>query len=213
MQKTYLITGASSALGLAVLAQLLPTLAPEDRVLALGHGDLKSLAGLCQKHPGLLRPYDLDLAVPQAVDAFLEDALSSHPAPTHLLHLAAPPAVQEEFGRMDEEDFVYGRAVRQDSLLRLCRALMPRMAQNGFGRVLLACAGPDRRCPAAALNEEALAGMARALAALYPAQGVTVNCVKAGSVPPGQAAAVLLFLLGEQAGCINGLTLPLTLPE
>lgn len=212
MQNTYLVTGATSALGLAVLDRLLPGLAPGDRVLALGHGDLNRLAGLCRTYPGMLFPYDLDLSRPQAVDAFLEDLAHSHPAPTHLLHLAAAPAVPGEFAQMDEDDFLYSRAVRQDSLLQLCRAVLPQMARAGFGRVLLCADGSSSRSAAAALNGGALSGMTRTLASLYPEQGVTVNCVFPDSVLPRQAAPVLLFLLGEEAGCLNGLTLPLKLP-
>lgn len=212
MQNTYLVTGATSALGLAVLDRLLPALAPGDRVLALGYGDLNRLAGLCRTYPGMLFPYDLDLSRPQTVDAFLEDLSHSHPAPTHLLHLAAAPVVPGEFAQMDEEDFFYSRAVQQDSLLQLCRAVLPQMARAGFGRVLLCAGGRSPQRPAAALNGGALGGMTRALASLYPNQGVTVNCVFSDSVPPRQAAPVLLFLLGEEAGCINGLTLPLELP-
>ena len=88
MSKTYLITGATSPLGLVLMDRLLPTLAEGDLILAQGSGDLARLASLCQSRPGFIRPYDVDFTQPLAVRAFLSDLADSYPVPTHLIHLA-----------------------------------------------------------------------------------------------------------------------------
>ena len=83
MSKTYLITGATSPLGLALMGRLLPTLAEGDLILAQGCGDLARLAGLCQARPGFIRPYDADFTQPLAVRAFLSDLTDTYaPPPT-----------------------------------------------------------------------------------------------------------------------------------
>ena len=81
MSKTYLITGATSPLGLALMERLLPTLAEGDLILAQGCGDLARLASLCQTRPGFIRPYDADFTQPLAVRAFLSDLVDTYPAP------------------------------------------------------------------------------------------------------------------------------------
>ena len=51
MSKTYLITGATSPLGLALMGRLLPALEEGDLILAQGCGDLARLAGLSTGRP------------------------------------------------------------------------------------------------------------------------------------------------------------------
>ena len=61
MSYTYLITGATSDVGRALIERLL-TAAPDATVLAQGCGDLEKLAPLVQKYPGQVRPFDVDLS-------------------------------------------------------------------------------------------------------------------------------------------------------
>ena len=64
MSKTYLITGATSPLGLALMGRLLPTLAEGDLILAQGCGDLARLAGLCRGMTVTVRYFVPDLCCP-----------------------------------------------------------------------------------------------------------------------------------------------------
>ena len=79
MSKTYLITGATSPLGLALMGRLLPTLAEGDLILAQGCGDLARLAGLCPARPCLLRPYDADFPPPPGGRAVAPPRGPAHP--------------------------------------------------------------------------------------------------------------------------------------
>ena len=177
MSKTYLITGATSPLGLALLGRLLPTLAEGDCILAQGCGDLARLAGLCQARPGFIRPYDADFTQPLAVRAFLSDITDSYPAPTHFAHLAALRPLETPFAAFDEERFVQERAVALDSALVLAKAVLPKMAAASFGRVLLCAGRPQAHAASAAILAGALDGLARALAAEYDAAGVAVRTI------------------------------------
>ena len=181
MSKTYLITGATSPLGLALMERLLPALAQGDLILAQGCGDLGRLAGLCQARPGFIRPYDADFTRPLAVRAFLSDITDSYPAPTHLIHLAGLRPLEASCAAFDEERFVDERAVALDSAIVLCKALLPKMAAAGFGRAVFL----DRQSPAlsAAILQGALGGFARALAAEYAGAGVTVACITPAAGP------------------------------
>lgn len=222
MSKTYLITGATSPLGLALMERLLPTLAEGDLILAQGCGDLARLAGLCQARPGFIRPYDADFTQPLAVRAFLSDLVDTYPAPTHIIHLPGLRPIQTAYAYFDEERFADDRAVQLDSALLLCKTFLPRMAQAGSGRVLFLTGGvPAAQMASTAVVKSSLEGLARSLAAEYASSGVTVNCIAPGplltedtagdpaAVRPEEVVPAMLFLLSEDAARINGVTLPI----
>ena len=86
MSNVYLITGASSDVGCALIRRLWQ---PGDVFIAQGAGDLGGLAALCQEHPGSIRTYDVDLTNDKALEVFIADVQASCPAPTHFVHLPA----------------------------------------------------------------------------------------------------------------------------
>ena len=71
MAYTYLISGATSDVGRALIRRLLDT-DPDALVLAQGCGDVEKLAPLCQARPGRIRPFDVDLSDPYKVDTFCQ---------------------------------------------------------------------------------------------------------------------------------------------
>ena len=223
MSKTYLITGATSPLGLVLMDRLLPTLAEGDLILAQGSGDLARLASLCQSRPGFIRPYDVDFTQPLAVRAFLSDLADSYPVPTHLIHLAGMRDLPAPYACFDEERFIESRAVLLDSAALLCKAFLPRMAEAGGGRVVFQLPSglpdvPAGQMAASSTLKSALEGLARSLAEEYAAAGLTVNCIlpgpfrtesgDSGPVSPADVVPAVLFLLSEDAAKITGVTLP-----
>ncbi len=72
MSYTYLITGATSDVGRALIERLLQNAPADTLVLAQGCGDLEKLADLCARFPGQVRPFDVDLSDRAKVDTFVQ---------------------------------------------------------------------------------------------------------------------------------------------
>ena len=240
MQNVYLITGASSDVGCALIRRL----ADHDSqalIVAQGAGDLNRLAELCREFPGRIRTYDVDLTDENALNAFIADVQASCPAPTHLVHLPALRVINTKFKKFDEERFELDLSVQVRSAVKLCKIFVPLMAKAKRGRVLFMLTSyligvPPKNTAAYIMAKSALGGLAKSLAADYAPFGVTVNCVapsmmetrfladtsnlivqaSAEANPMGRNARVedvvpaMEFLLGAEAGFITGVTLPIT---
>ena len=240
MQNVYLITGASSDVGCALIRRL----ADHDSqalIVAQGAGDLNRLAELCREFPGRIRTYDVDLTDENALNAFIADVQASCPAPTHLVHRPALRGINTKFKKFDEERFELDLSVQVRSAVKLCKTFVPLMAKAKRGRVLFMLTSyligvPPKNTAAYIMAKSALGGLAKSLAADYAPFGVTVNCVapsmmetrfladtsdlivqaSAEANPMGRNARVedvvpaMEFLLGDEAGFITGVTLPIT---
>ncbi len=210
--RTALVTGASSGIGAAVAARL------------LGQG--WSVLGISRSAPGPgIEHLPMDLAVADA--GAIRDALSGC-AVQALVHAAGILRVGA-LGALDPEA---GRAMWRlhvDCAAMLADAVVPGMAAGG--RVVLigsrTASGAAGRSQYAA-SKAALLGLARSWAAEVATRGITVNVVAPGAtdtpmlsdparagvaprlppigrfVQPAEVAALVAFLLGEEAGAITG---------
>ena len=181
MSYTYLITGATSDVGRALIERLL-TAAPDATVLAQGCGDLEKLADLCARFPGQVCPFDVDLSDRAKVDTFVQVLAASAPAPTHFIHLPALPVVNAKFKAFDQTRFDRDLEIQVHSAVRICRAVLPAMAKAKFGRVLFIQTSYTIGCPpkntaAYVMAKSAIGGLVKSLAVEYARFGVTVNCV------------------------------------
>ncbi|MDD4850369.1 MAG: SDR family NAD(P)-dependent oxidoreductase [Gemmiger sp.] len=182
MPNVYVITGATSDVGIALLGRLLATANREDVFIAQGCGDLHKLAPLCQAHPGQVRPFDVDLSDRAKVDVLIDLVGQSGLVPTHIIHLPALPVVNVKFKNFDEDRFAKDMEIQLYSIVRLCKAFLPAMAKAKFGRVLFIQTSYTIGCPpkntaAYVMAKSALGGLLKSLAVEYARFGITVNCV------------------------------------
>ncbi|MDL2219201.1 SDR family oxidoreductase [Ruminococcaceae bacterium OttesenSCG-928-O06] len=181
-QNSWLITGASSDVGLLLLRRLLAKAGEADRFVAQGFGDLAGIAPLVQEYPGRIQTLDVNLADAAALPAFLRMVEQTAPPLTHFVHLPALPVVNTKFKNFDEARFTMDMQVQVHSAAAICRRFLPAMAKARYGRVLFMLTSyilgtPPRNTAAYVAAKQALYGLAKALAADYAPSGVTVNCV------------------------------------
>ena len=240
MSYTYLITGATSDVGAALIRRLLAD-RPDATVLAQGCGDVQKLAPLCAEFEGRIRPFDVDLSDPYKVDTFVQVLQTGCPPPTHLIHLPALPVINTKFKAFDETRFAKDMEIQVHSAVKLCKAVLPAMSKAKFGRVLFIQTSYTIGCPpkftaAYVMAKSALAGLVKSLAVEYARFGVTVNCVAPSmmetnflkdtpelvvqaaaaenpmgrNATPADVVPAMAFLLSDEAGFITGVTLPVT---
>jgi len=226
IKRTFLITGASQGIGLAI----------STRLAGAGH----TVVGLARRarqpdFPGML--VSVDLADREATAATL-DQLNAHYRFDGLVNnvgLVRP----QRLGNIDlaDMDAVLGLNLRP--AVQAAQAILPNMRSQGWGRIvniasLTVLGAPERTVYAGA--KAALVSFARTWALELAATGITVNAIAPGPTdtelfrtnnPPGsdgeqrylhavpmgrlgqpdEIAAAVTFLLGEDAGFITGQTL------
>lgn len=238
MGNIYLITGASSDVGAALIKRLYRE---GDIFIAQGAGDLNTLAPICRETGGAVKTYDVNLTDTAALDMFIADVQQRYGTPTHIVHLPALRVINAKFKNFDEERFALDMQVQVNSAIRICKTFLPQMAKAKRGRVLFMLTNylmgvPPKNTAAYIVAKSALAGLAKSLAAEYAQYGITVNSVMpsmmetkfladtsdlivqaaAEANPMGRNARVsdvvpaMAFLLSEEASFITGVTLPVT---
>lgn len=210
------VTGASSGIGEAIARRLL---ADGWRVTALQRG-----------RPAIEHPALTAVAVDLTDGDALAAVAAALPRPQALVH-AAGLLRPGRLGELQPADGERMWRLHVDAAARLADALLPRMAEAGFGRVVLVGSRTAHGMPGKSLyaaGKAALVSLARSWAAEVVARGVTVNVVspaatdtpmladpaRAGTAPavppmgrlirPDEVASLVAYLLGDMAAPITG---------
>lgn len=174
----YLITGATSDVGL----ELIKTVAKDGDIFLLqGFSDGGKLEAFCKENNIEYRYFDVNLSDSEAADKFVEQ-LKECDTPTHFVHLPALRVVNTKFKNFDEERFMLDMNVQVMSAVKICKAIMPKMAKAKFGRVLFMAtsyvlANPPKNTGAYIMAKNAVVGLMKSLASDYASSGITVNSV------------------------------------
>jgi 3-oxoacyl-[acyl-carrier protein] reductase len=188
-KKTALITGAASGIGLAVAT----TLARSGHSLMLvdRSESVHDIAVQLRDHSRLVRSRVLDVSVEAQVVQVCSAALEELQGCSILVNCAGispkgnggPISLEE----LTVEGWDKTHRVNMTGTMLFCRELIPRMSQEGYGRVVnIASRAGRMHVPAAGLDyhssKAAIIGFTRALAGIYAKDGVVVNSVAPGRV-------------------------------
>lgn len=236
MNKTYLITGATSDIGY----QLIKTLKAEgSKFILQGFRDGDAITTFCRENDVDFEYFDVDLSNNAEIDAFVEK-LGDY-TPTHFVHLPALRVVNTKFKNFDEGRYLIDCNVQIMSAVKICKAIVPKMQKAKYGRILFmgtsyVLANPPKNTAAYVLAKNALMGLMKCLATDYAPNGITVNAVSPSMIETKflaetshliveQAAAAhpmkrnatvndvvpaMAFLLSDEAAYITGVNLPIT---
>ena len=235
---TYLITGATSDIGL----ELIKTVAKNgDRFILRGFGGSEKIEGFCRENHIDFDYYSADLSNPEDTERFVTRLDESGVIPTHFVHLPALRVVNTKFKNFDEERFLADVNVQILSAVKICKVILPKMAKAKFGRVLFMAtsyvlANPPKNTAAYVIAKNGIVGLMKSLAADYVSNGITVNSVSPSMIEtkflsetshiiveaaaaahpmkrnakPDDVVPAMAFLLSEEARFITGVNLPIT---
>lgn len=182
--EVYVITGASSDIGMAFLQRL------QDRCSMRGqkcdiHAQyfssdtaLRSLGENC--HSLNLKLYQCNLSDLAAVDTWLASLQQDGVRPTHILHLAAPKFNYMRLKQLDMGRMQANINVNAGTMALMLKYFLPGMAKQKYGRVVAMLTAYTLNVPPKFMCDYvtakyALLGLIRAAASEYAGRGITIN--------------------------------------
>ncbi len=204
--KSALITAASRGFGLATARQLARE-GVRVSLCARGQTDLEQAATEVQaagrevwgEAAAPVTTAAVDVTDAQAVADFVAQ---TGPVDLLLVNAGGPPA--GGFTELAEQQWRDAYTLTIESAVRLCRLVVPGMAERGWGRVVMITSvsvkQPVDNLLLSSVLRPAVQGLVRSLAVQYAASGVTVNAVAPG-FHTTSAVERLIAKKIEQTGC------------
>jgi NAD(P)-dependent dehydrogenase (short-subunit alcohol dehydrogenase family) len=178
------VTGASRGIGRATALGL----AAEGAALLLVARDQDALAGVaasCAEAGGSAETLALDVIAPDAGERLVAGALERLGRLDVLVNGAGTSAVKP-LEELSEDDWQRQWELHVMAPMRLMRAVAPRMAEAGWGRIVNVSSSsgkrPSQTNMAYSVTKAAELSLSRAFADLYASRGVLVNAVTPGPV-------------------------------
>ena len=184
--KRYLITGASSDIGVTVLKKLQQQAKVQSEqitVFAHTRGNENRLLELAKELPDLhMICHVADLSVSREVEAMLEKIHNTIEVPTHFLHLPASPLHYQKLKDTSWEQLLLDMEIQVHSFHTIAKALFPKMGKLKTGKIVVMLSEctlgvPPKFMSSYVTVKYALLGLTKALAAEYAEKGLNINAI------------------------------------
>jgi len=179
MDKVYLVTGASSDIGMAFIRDVA---AKYNNAEFFAHYRTESIemAALQNEFPNRITPIKADLSDINAVISIIETVKSAKKIPTHILHLPAGRIRHVRFNKTRWEDINEEIHVSVHSLFEVLKEFLPVMANNRYGKVVVMLTSCTKNMPPKFLANYTIAkytlmGLMKSAAAEYEGKGLFIN--------------------------------------
>lgn len=175
--KVLLIIGASSDVGSA----LIKAVAEKYDIILSHYNQSEEIVENMRSELGdKIIPIQADLGVYESVVAMIEQIRILGYTPDHIVHIAAPKAVNLKFQKESEKTFGDAFFVCVQSLVIILQAFLPYMVKKKSGKIVLMLSSytegmPPRGQSAYVTVKYALLGLMKCLAVEYASKGITVN--------------------------------------
>lgn len=182
MNKRYLITGASSDVGMAYMEYLI-SLGEKATILAHYRSHNERFDTLCKTDSIVqLIPLQADLAKEEERERLIRTVKEEYGTPTHILHLPAGKLEYTKIKKIDWTQLQTEFTVQVLSLGRVLQEFLPQMAKERYGKVAVMLSSvtlgmPPKFMTSYTVNKYALLGLMKSAAMEYAEKGITVNAV------------------------------------
>jgi NAD(P)-dependent dehydrogenase (short-subunit alcohol dehydrogenase family) len=232
-EKVVLVTGATGGLG-AVVARRIAAAGARVAITARDRASLEALAGDLARELGTendrVLVHSADLGEAGQVKGLLDGIAKRWGGVDALVNLAGGWKGGKPLADVTEQewDAVLGMNLRSAFLIN--RAVLPFMVKRGWGRIInissKAAESPGPKQSAYNASKAGVIALTASIAAEYRRSGVAANAILPSIidtplnrsqmpdadfsrwVKPEEIAAVVLFLLSDEAGSINGSAIP-----
>ena len=183
---SYLITGASSDIGIAVLKKIQQHAKEQSvhvNVFAHTHSNADKLKSLAEELPNInIICHTADLTDAVQVDALIVKCKSEMELPTHFLQLPAIPLVYQKLKSASWEYLAKDLEVQVHSFHSIAKAFLPEMAKRKSGKVVVMLSEctlgiPPKFMSSYVTVKYALLGLTNALASEYAEKGLNINAI------------------------------------
>lgn len=237
-RNVYLILGASSDIGTALLSDLLSS--ERDSIfIAHYHTTRPRWDSSCAEDGNLVYPLCADLTDLHQVRDMVDQICDHFLAPTHIVFLPAVKMAYARFREFEWDSFARDFEIQIHALVELCKVFLPVMAKRkDHNKLVLVLSSVTLGIPPKFLShyvmmKYAQMGLMRALASEYTPQQVNVNAVSpsmvetkfldnvdsrliemmrsqqpGGFLNPSEVIPAIRFLLSEESDSIHGANIP-----
>ena len=181
MKKVYLITGASSEVGMAYIKKLDESVTENVTVIAHCANNKTDLEALQKELSYVsLKLVQADLSLEEGAAIVCNYIKENQMEVTHVLHLAASAFSHMKIKKWDEEKIRREMQIQFFSFASIMKEILPKMAKAGYGRVCVMLSSYVLGTPPKFMSDyvavkSALLGYVKAAATEYGEKGVCIN--------------------------------------
>lgn len=182
--KVYLITGASSDVGISFIRSLEEKcLEKGEKAVVLAHfsSHAETLRSMASEAKALsILPMQADLSQPEAVERLLEQVKANCECPDYIIHLPAPRLQYTRVRQFDWEEAMREIKVQAFSLAEIGKAFLGKMAKRGGGKMVVMLSActigmPPRFMSRYTMAKYTLLGLMKSMAVEYADKGININ--------------------------------------
>ncbi|MGM9571858.1 MAG: SDR family oxidoreductase [bacterium] len=184
MKKIYLILGASSDLGIALIRRICNT---EDKkniwIIAHYNNSCEELNIIKKDYSDIqINLLKSDLSNIEETKIFINKIYNMEAKPTHIVNFSAIPYRFNRLSEFDKNRIEKDMNIQVYSLALICQAFIPAMVENQFGKIVVMLSAATKGIPPKNTSEYttvkyALMGLIKSLASDYGNYGININAV------------------------------------
>lgn len=181
MEKTLLITGATSEVGCLLLSSVYQDYSHIILHYRNMNDELRGLLDEYSRETDII-PLQSDFSDMNKIYSFIEQVKNKGFIPNNIVHLPAPKAYNKHFHKDEWKNYELGWEISVHSIVEILKAFIPNMAKEKYGRIVFMLTSytiyqPAKFQTSYVTVKYALLGLMKSLSIEYISKGITVNGV------------------------------------
>jgi 3-oxoacyl-[acyl-carrier protein] reductase len=187
MDKVYLILGASSDLGCALIENLLKNKSSDFRIIAHYYSTDERLRNLSNRADGRMDMVKADLSSLDSTEKMIGEIKKKGLNPSHIVNFSAVAYRLNRLSEVDIQRLNTDMTIQVYSFALICKAFLPHMVAEKYGKIAVMLSAVTTGIPPKNTTEYttvkyALLGLIKSLAADYGEFGININAVSPGMI-------------------------------